>query len=43
MLVGCIAQQVPGKLIWNSRKQQFAGNDMANALLMPHIRKGFEY
>jgi hypothetical protein len=43
MLVGCAAQQVPGKLIWNSRKQQFIGSDAANALLIPHIRKGFEY
>jgi len=43
MLVGCIAQQVPGRLVWNSRKQQFANNDAANALLIPHIRKGFEF
>jgi len=43
MLVGCAAQQVPGKLVWNSRKQKFIGNDAANGLLIPHIRKGFEY
>ena len=43
MLVGCIAQQIPGKLSWSSRKQQFANNDAANVLLMPHIRKGFEF
>ena len=45
MLVGCIAQQVPGKLNWNSRKQIFSGSGaaQANALLKPHIRKGFEF
>ncbi|MDA3924943.1 MAG: Gfo/Idh/MocA family oxidoreductase [Kiritimatiellae bacterium] len=43
MLVGCAAQQVPGKLVWNSRKQKFIGNEAANDLLHPHIRKGFEY
>ena len=43
MLVGCIAQQVPGKLAWNSAKQAFAGNDAANALTRPFIRKGWEY
>lgn len=45
MLVGCIAQQVPGKLMWNSSKQQFTGGGaaQANALLIPNIRKGFEF
>lgn len=43
MLVGCIAQQVPGKLAWNSGKQAFANNVAANALLRPYIRKGWEY
>ena len=45
MLVGCIAQQVPGKLAWNSRKQMFTSGNVAvaNALLKPHIRKGFEF
>ncbi len=45
MLVGCIAQQVPGKLNWSSRKQLFSGSTavQANALLKPHIRKGFEF
>ena len=43
MLVGCIAQQVPGRLVWSSRQQQFANNAAANALLVPHIRKGFEF
>jgi len=43
MLVGTIAQQVPSKLVWNSGKQAFAGNDAANALLKPYIRKGWEF
>lgn len=45
MLVGCIAQQVPGKLSWDSVKKQFAGAGavQANALRKPHIRKGFEF
>ncbi|MDX9868146.1 MAG: Gfo/Idh/MocA family oxidoreductase [Kiritimatiellia bacterium] len=43
MLVGCIAQQVPGKLVWNSRKQAFANNAAANALVKPHIRAGWEF
>ncbi len=42
ILVGCIAQQVPGKLNWCSKKQQF-DNAVANALIKPYIRKGFEF
>ena len=43
MLVGTIAQQIPGKLTWNSAKQMFVGNDAANALTKPYIRKGWEF
>lgn len=45
ILVGCIAQQVPGKLNWNSRGQIFSGSTArrANALLKPYMRKGFEF
>jgi len=42
ILVGCVAQQVPGVLTWDSAKQTF-GQDAANALLKPYIRKGFEF
>jgi len=42
MLVGCIAQQVEGKLTWDTKKQTFK-NKAADALLIPHIRKGWEY
>ena len=43
MLVGCIAQQVPGKLFWNSGKQSFIGNNVANGLVKPYIRAGWEF
>ena len=42
ILVGCIAQRVPGKLSWCSKKQCF-DNEAANALVRPYIRKGFEF
>ncbi len=42
ILVGCVAQQVPGKHVWNSCKQEF-GDAAANALVKPYIRKGFEF
>ncbi len=42
ILVGCIAQQVPGKLNWCSKSQKF-DNAAANALVKPFIRKGFEF
>ena len=43
MLVGTIAQQIPGKLTWNSNSQKFVGNDAATALTKPYIRPGWEY
>ncbi len=43
MLVGCIAQRVPGKVMWDSRKQTFGNNVAANALVKPYIRKGWEF
>ena len=42
ILVGCIAQQVAGKLAWNSATQSF-DNAQANALVKPYIRKGWEF
>ena len=42
ILVGCVAQQVPGKLAWNSATQSF-DNAAANALVKPYIRKGWEF
>ena len=43
ILVGCVAQQLPGKkLKWCSKSQKF-DLDAANALVKPNIRKGFEF
>ncbi len=42
ILVGCIAQQVPGKLNWCSKKQRF-DVAAANDLIRPYIRPGFEF
>ena len=43
ILVGCIAQRVPGKLEWDSATQSFKGNKAADALVRPYIRKGWEF
>ncbi len=43
MLVGCIAQQIPGKLQWDSSRQAFVNNAAADALTRPFIRKGWEF
>ena len=43
ILVGCVAQQVAGKLVWDSATQSFGSNAAANALVKPYIRKGFEF
>ena len=43
ILVGCIAQQVGGKIVWDSATQSFKGNNAANALVRPFIRKGWEF
>ena len=42
ILVGTIAQQVPGKHVWNSAAQKF-GDEKANALLKPFIREGWAF
>lgn len=42
ILVGCVAQQVAGKLKWDSAAQSF-DNAQANALVKPYIRNGFEF
>ena len=44
ILVGCIAQQVPGEpLIWDAATQSFGDNVAANRLVRPFIRRGFEF
>jgi hypothetical protein len=43
ILVGCVAQRLPGKkLVWNSCKQEFAQAE-ANAFVKPFIRDGFGF
>ena len=42
ILVGCVAQQVPGKLVWDAATQRF-DSKAANDLVRPYIRKGFEF
>ena len=42
MLVGCLAQRIPGKITWNASKC-LSDNAQANALLKPFIRPGWEY
>ena len=42
ILVGCIAQRVPGRLNWCSKTQQF-DNAAANALVKPFLRAGFAF
>ena len=42
ILVGTVAQQVPGKLKWCTKRQMF-DCDAANALVQPVIRHGFEF
>ena len=42
ILVGCIAQQVPGKIKWCSKSQKFDVAE-ANALVKPFIRSGWEF
>ena len=42
ILVGTVAQQVPGKLKWCTKKQRF-DCDAANTLVKPVIREGFKF
>ena len=43
ILVGCVAQQVPGRLVWDAATQSFVGSAAANHLVKPYIRKGWEF
>ena len=43
ILCGVVAQQVPGELKWCSKRQVFTNSPLANALLKPYIRDGFEF
>ena len=41
VLLGCIAQQVPGELVWNAKKMRFENSSDANQLLKPVVRDGW--
>jgi len=41
VLTGCVAQRVPGRLAWNSRKRRFDGSDEANRLVATAVRDGW--
>ena len=43
VLVGCVAQQMPGRMAWNSRKGRFTKNDGANSLVTSAFREGWSY
>ena len=43
ILVGCMAQRIPGvKLNWDSASQKF-DNDVANSFVKPYIREGWKF
>ena len=41
MLVGCLAQRIPGVLEWDSASQTFSNSREANAFVKPYIRSGW--
>jgi hypothetical protein len=43
MLVGCIAQRVPGVLEWDSANQLFVNSREADAFVRPYVRSGWEF
>jgi predicted dehydrogenase len=43
MLLGVIAMQVEGKLLWDAQKGRFTNNEAANKLLKPKFRKGWKF
>jgi len=41
VLLGCIAQQVPGELQWDAKAMQFKNNAEASKLIHPFVRDGW--
>ncbi|MGN0852569.1 MAG: Gfo/Idh/MocA family protein [Kiritimatiellia bacterium] len=41
VLLGCISQRVPGRLLWNSATGRFTNSEEANLLLKPSVRHGW--
>jgi hypothetical protein len=42
LALGLVAQQVPGKLLWDPKNMRFSNNSEANRYLTPFMRKGWE-
>ena len=42
MLVGCMAQRLDRRLVWDAAKKRFDDKD-ANALIRPYVRPGWEF
>ncbi|MFB3777630.1 MAG: Gfo/Idh/MocA family protein [Bryobacteraceae bacterium] len=42
LALGTVAQQVPGKLLWDARNMRFSNSQEANKYLKPFLRKGWE-
>ncbi len=42
LLAGCVAQRVPGRLEWNSRKCRFNNSSQANQLIVAESRTGWD-
>ncbi len=42
LALGLVAQQVPGKLLWDAKNMRFSNSAEANRYLTPFVRKGWE-
>ena len=42
LALATVAQQIPGKLLWDAQNMRFSNNQEANKLLTPYVRKGWE-
>ena len=42
LALGTVAQEVPGKLLWDAKTMRFSNNGEANKYLTPFVRKGWE-
>jgi hypothetical protein len=42
LALATVAQEVPGKLLWDAQNMRFSNSQEANKLLSPYVRKGWE-
>jgi hypothetical protein len=42
LALATVAQEVPGKLLWDPQNMRFSNNQAANKILTPYVRKGWE-